>query len=647
MITDEIVDPLLVEFFQCGSVCSVDTETTGLYSFKDDRLFSIILSSDGTEDLYLNFQDYPNEGIKGLTKEAVLKERLKAIFEDTDKVWFLQNAKFDMHMLAREGFFIEGKIHDTAVLDRILFNQHMKYSLAEITKRHGDHKLDIVWDFIEKNKLKTPLFDANLDKEEIKPHFDRVPFSIIEPYGKQDGRATLNVGRKILKEIKDLDAQTPNVPPQMQVVENESRLVKTLFRMERRGVKIDLDYCNEALEYYRELIDFAKHQFKQLTGLDFVKGTTVFEEVFASEKHLWKKTTKDNWCWDADIMESFSNPAAKIVIQYAEAKKQFEYFANFLYYSDSQGVIHPDFKQGGTVTGRLSCMNPNLQNLSNPDKYEVNSNAAKYSVRRSFIPREGFFFAMIDYSQVEFRILLDVAKANSLINEVLNGHDVHTATANVSGTSRKEAKTTNFLTVYGGGVVKLANGLFTLTGTTAQQGAIYKDMFGWRMSAEELAASKTLTKELRDHNAPLIRKAYDIQQSIFKAAPEIKDLLKSIQRTAETRGYIRNWLGRRYYFTDKAWAYRAPNHYIQGGAAEVIKIAMNRVDEYLLDKKSKLILSIHDELVIEVAYGEEFVIDEIKKIMESIYPYKRLPLLVDVEYSTKNLADKEAWVTPS
>jgi len=287
----------------------------------------------------------------------------------------------------------------------------------------------------------------------------------------------------------------------------------------------------------------------------------------------------------------------------------------------------------------------NCQNLTNPDKYEEQTEAALYPVRRSFIPRPGYFFAMIDFSQMEFRMMLDYASANSLINEILKGHDVHTATANVSGTSRKEAKTTNFLTAYSGGVVKLAQGLFKgkLKGSKAQLGAIYKKMFGWRLSDEEQRAWPTVTDELRTLNEPYIRKAYDIQQSIFRAAPEIKDFLKAVQRAAETRGYVRNWLGRRYYFTDKRWAYKAPNHLIQGGSAEVTKIAMNKVDEYLKDKESKMLLSIHDELVIEVKYGEEYVVDAIKGIMEHIYPYKRLPLLVDVEWSEKNLADKQDW----
>lgn len=574
LVSTENLKNILGNFSIFGSI---DSETTGLNSFKEDRLFSIILS-DEKDDYYINFKDYPDEGVVALPRTVI--EELKPLVGDPNRIWFLQNAKFDMHMLAREGLFIEGKIYDLAVIERIYFNQHMRYNLAEITKRWGDEKLDIVWKYIQDNNLITKTRFERLNKTEEKPHFDRVPLmDYMLPYGCQDGRATLDVGLKVLNAIKTKDDElVAGAPKQMTVVENESRLTKTLFKMERRGIQLDLDYCNQALDHYLSILHEIEAKFKNLTGLDFVKGTTVFEEVFASEKEKWEKTEKGNWKWDSDLLETFENPAAKLAIEYAEAKKQSEYFANFLYYCDGSGVLHPDFQQGGTVTGRLSCRDPNLQNLTNPDKYEGETEASLFPVRRAFIPRPGFFFAMPDYSQVEFRMMLDYAKANSLINEIIHkGLDVHTATANISGTSRKEAKTNNFLTAYGGGVVKLAQNLNKgkLKSSRAQLGAIYKKMFKWRLSEDEQKAWPTVTDELRKHNEPYIQAAYDIQQSIFRSAPEIKDFLKSVQRTAESRGYIWNWFGRRYYFTDKRFSYKAPNHLIQGGAAEVIKIAMN------------------------------------------------------------------------
>lgn len=631
-----------ITIIKSSSRLAWDCETTGLNSFKEDRLFSLIISC-VSGDFYFNFKNYVEENCLALPRSYLLD--LNEISMDISKTHIGQNFKFDLHMLAKEGIFFRGTLHDTMILDRIYYNQNLRYDLGSIAARWSEKKLDIVREYIKLNKLITKTNFDRFNKVEEKPHFDKVPLHLIQEYGEKDANITLNIATKILNAIADEDESLDiSVPNQQKVVDNESRLIKTLFEMEHLGVQLDVDYCNEALDYYNYTMSIIEGEFKNKTNLDFVKGTTVFEEAFSSEKEKWEKTEKGNWRWDSSVLEALENPAARLAIEWAEAKKQSEYFANFLFFCDSLGVIHPDFQSGGTVTGRLSCRDPNLQNLTNPDKYESATFGATFPVRKSFVPREGYFFAMLDYSQIEFRLVLDYSYANELINEVLKGHDVHTATAILANVTRKEAKTVNFLSIYGGGVAKLAQNLFSTKGSKTQISAIYKRLFNYRLSDEEKLAMNNISSELFEYNSPFIEQAYRIQSSIFKAAPEIKDFLKKVQSTAENRGYVRNWLGRRYYFSDKRYSYKAPNHLIQGGAAEIIKIAMNQVDEYLKDKKSRLLLSIHDELIIEVYYGEEYVIEDIKNIMENIYPYKRLPLLVEVEYSEKNLADKKAWM---
>lgn len=626
-----------------GLICSNDSETTGLFPYKGDQLFSLIISTEGW-DYYLNFKDYPDRPEKALIMEEA-RPSIDIAFKNPDRIWFMQNAKFDLKMYAREQLFIKGKIYDCVFLDRIYFNQHKSYKLKDITKRWGDEKLDIVWNYIEEHKLFETRTCPLTGREEKRPCFEKVPFDIIMPYGEQDGAATLNVGQKILAAIKRSDADSPDFPPQMAIVENEAKLVHTLFSMEHVGIKIDQQYCLEAYSYYADICDKTKQEFKALTGIDFVKGDTVFQEVFASEKNLWVKTEKGNWRWDADLMATLKNPAARIVESYAEAKKQHEYFENLIYFADPNWVIHPDYKQAGTVTGRMSCENPNLQNLTNPDKYDDDAEATKYPVRRAFIPRDGFYFASLDYDQIEFRVMLDICRANRLIKEVLAGKDVHTATADLAGCTRKDAKTVNFLTIYGGGVAKLTMNLFKgkTVGSQAHIGAIFKDMNGWRKSDVEVEAAKTLTQEMIDINTPLIEKAYGIQQSIFRAAPEMKDTMKAMQRAAETRGWVFNQYGRRYQFPDKRFAYSAPNHIVQGTSADILKFVMNEIHAYLADKESRLLLTIHDELVFEIRHGEEFVIEGIKTIMENFYKYRALPLTVGIEFSMKSLADLEPW----
>jgi len=628
-----------------SSEMGLDTETTGLWHSRGDKLFSIILSND-INAVYLNYNNYPSEGITARDESEITK--LRNLSEDPNITWYMQNAKFDMHMMAQHGVFFSGKVYDLKILDRLHFNQHKAYSLDAITKRWDNYKDDAVKAYIKKHKLNETIEYPEYRKEDERLRFDLVPHSLIAPYGKQDALATIQTAKKVIQAIKDEDAKLvdPNSKRLMDVVEMETKLLKVVFNMEHTGIKLDIPYCKQALEHYRIILEDVEERFKIDTGIDFKKGTSVLEEIFTSESDKWEKTEKGNWKWDKYVLAKFDNPLAERVIEWSESKKQFEYFANFLFYSDKNGILHPSFDQSGAATGRFSSQNPNMQNLTNPDKYDDESDAALYPVRKSFIPRDGYFFAMPDYSQVEFRLMLEYAKAMSLISEINNkGLDVHTATANVAGVTRKEAKTCNFLTVYGGGVVKLATSLYAPTGSKDQLGAIYKNMFRWRMSDAESKAWPTVTDEQRAYNEPIIQKAYDVQQSIFRAAPEIKSFLKRVQSTAELRGYVKSWVGRILQFPDKRFCYRAPNHLIQGGASEVVKIAMINCADYLADKESRLLLTIHDELIFEVKYGEEYVVDELKSIMEKAFPSSLIPLLVDCEFSTKNLGDKLPWVS--
>lgn len=199
-----------------------------------------------------------------------------------------------------------------------------------------------------------------------------------------------------------------------------------------------------------------------------------------------------------------------------------------------------------------------------------------------------------------------VGRTFALLDAVNNGEDVHQATANnakkLTGLeiSRKDAKMTNFLTIYGGGNQKLADGL----GIT-------------------------------------LDKAKAIRTAVLDSTPEMRLFVRQIITTAETRGYIFNWLGRRCYFPNPEFAYKGPNYFIAGGCADVMKVAMNNIDAYLLDKKSRMVLTIHDELAVEVHESE---IDEVpqmvKYFMEEAFPSKYLKLTTDMEWSPVSLGDK-------
>jgi len=192
-----------------------------------------------------------------------------------------------------------------------------------------------------------------------------------------------------------------------------------------------------------------------------------------------------------------------------------------------------------------------------------------------------------------------------LTQMVKDGHDVHQATADLVtalGTSlkRNKAKNGNFAFVYGAGLDTLAT---TIKGTRAD--------------------------------------AAQLKASINSIAPEIGAFVKKVMRTTEQRKYIKNWLGRISHFPDTRWAYKAPNYLIQGGCADIMKVAMNQIDERLLKMKSNMIMTIHDEVVVEVHESEiKTVPHMVAEIMETAYPSTHLPLTVGMEWSEKSLADK-------
>ena len=227
-------------------------------------------------------------------------------------------------------------------------------------------------------------------------------------------------------------------------------------------------------------------------------------------------------------------------------------------------------------------------------------------MRSAIIPSPGFFLAELDYKNAEYRLAFDYANEGELIRKIKEeGMDVHEATAQLMGVSRKEAKTINFMLLYGGGAKKLA-------------AALKCDL----------------------------ETAYAKRQRYFDALPKISAFIESVTRTAERRGFILNWAGRCVHFPDPRFAYKAPNSLAQGGCGDIAKRSIIDIDAYLHGKKSRLILNVHDSNLLEVAYGEEYIIEDISKIMVDAYPYRHLPQEVDVKFSNKNWGSMQPWEGP-
>lgn len=611
-----------IECIRTQKLRSLDSETTGLRPFHGDRLFSLIIGCNPTHDFdgverkpqnvvgfYFNFQAYPDlDSDKILTRDHM--DILQAeLFSEKDVTWYVHNAKFDMKILAQESLFLLGTVFCTKANGRVEYNERSSYSLGSMAPLIQETKSEAVDEYITKHKLFEYVKIPGKSKRVQLKHFDKVPYEIIAPYGERDARVGYTLG---IFEANSIERQSQDTPPGLptvrDVLANENRLTKTIFEMECIGVRIDKDYCVRAAHFEQDRTLKAREKFKKETGRDYSASPLLFADIFASERDNWSYTDQGNPSFDNDALLKLAyHPCAQIIKELRDAKAKSDFYNGFLYHADDRCDVHPNFNPDGARHGRFSSSEPNLQNLSSEES--ASDLAQEFIVRRAIVPRPGFIFIMPDYDQMEYRLMLEIAagltgKETPLISLVKSGLDVHTATAQSASSfgvpiTREEAKTSNFLTIYGGGNQKLADGLKC-----------------------SLAQART------------------IRQTIFKAAPEMLKFIETAVKVAETRGFIRNWFGRRCYFPDRRWSYRAPNYIVAGGCADVVKVAMNRISDLLAPYKSRMVLTIHDELPCEIHESELFLIPKIKEIMEQVYKYNFLPLTCGIEFSHKSLGDK-------
>lgn len=376
---------------------------------------------------------------------------------------------------------------------------------------------------------------------------------------------------------------------QYDVMMMESRLTKILWQMEKTGIRIDPGFCVRAGQSEVREMEAAKTEFKSLTGRDFKDSNKLFAEVFTENGTPYPVTEKGNPSFNADALEAMDDPIARAIKKYRNHEKRYgTYYTSFLYYADDDSIIHASANQDATKTGRMSYSNPNLQNV--PKEDEPEDQEKEFLVRGAFVPRNTF--VSIDYDQQEYRMMLDYAGEKKLIAQVLDGADVHQATADLIGLPRKQAKNINFALLYGAGIKKFA----------AMSGIDEKD-------------------------------AYEIREDYFGKLPGVKNFLRTVKSTGESRGYVYNWLGRQCHINKFEESYKLPNHLIQGGCADVCKTAMLRINERF--PESGLCVQVHDELLFDTERFDD--IPAIMDIMEDVYkPFNGMRLTVSLDHSPRS-----------
>lgn len=578
----------------------LDTETTGLGL--RDSLFSIILA-DEHQGVYFNF-NHAADHLGNFSPLEVTIPRawlgdMAPIFENPESTFYIHNAKFDLSMLAKEELEVLGTVHCTLAFERVIKNNFMDYSLEACAKRRGLEKDSRVEEYIRKHKLVTKVRVPGKDKAVELWHFDKVPFDIIAPYGERDAVLHRAIGVNQLEQLAALDRDKPVAAPSLApLMRNERQLTKVCYRMEKAGIRVDRRYVQSALTFTQKAAEAAQANFAEMTGIPYENSPTTIKAAFEKFGIALPLTPTGKPCTKKEVLDAMENPLADKIREIRTHEKLCStYYSSFLYHADENDLVHANIRQAGTETGRFSYSDPNLQNL--PKEDDEADKLKPFTVRKSFVPgNSDYCFVPIDFKQQEFRMMLDYAGERALIDEIMAGADVHDATAKLLGISRKYAKTINFGLLYGMGNDKLA---------------------------------KALKITVRD--------ARDLRYAYFDKLPNVQAFIRNVMRTGESRGYVWNWLGYRNHISAAEYAYVLPNHVIQGGCAQVLRLAMVRLDAYIRRYclRSQMLIQVHDELLFQMHKNEFEHVDKLREIMETVYvPKNGMYLQCSVEHSWKS-----------
>lgn len=582
---DDQLDEAIADIGSDIEGVGLDTETYG--KERIDRLFSLQLST-SRNVWYFNFHDYG--GVPVLDKTRTFSA-LSGTLGNSNALWFIHNAKFDMWKLLLENIRLSGGVHCTQSVERFIYNQYIKYSLAACLERRGRQKNDAVAAYIDEHKLWTGTGDAK------RKHFEKVPFPTMFRYACIDAEEVRWLG---LDQRRELAIRHEGTLPDYYL--NDLEMQKVAFEMEVTGMHVRTDYAQGGLLYEKEQQQSTANTLSDLAGEPFRSGPNWLRGIFDKHGVPYRTNPKTgNPVFDKDALDEIDHPIAGLIRQYRRHEK---YGGTYYDYYRTRELIHAEIKLHGTDTGRFSYAEPNLQNVP---KEETLDAAIPFQVRGCFVPRsKDHCFVAIDFNQQEFRLMLDYAGEHALIRRINDhGEDVHQATADLVGVTRKQAKTINFGLLYGMGV-------------------------------EKLAAALGIT----------IREAKILKAGYFSKLPKVQRLIEAIIKKAERAGYVETWVGRRLYVPSPwrdpdtrrllRFEYVMPNHLIQGGCGDIARGAMPPIANLLKAEaqRSSMLLQVHDELLFDVHKSELGVVERIVRIMENTYkPFNGMKMTCGVDHS--------------
>jgi DNA polymerase-1 len=559
--------PALAERLRRSSGFSLDVETTGVDSMKA-TLVGISISEGPGQASYIPV-GHRGEGEPSIPLETVLAT-LRPILADPSVPKLGHNLKYDAVVLEQAGAPVEGISFDTMIARYLLQSSERSLGLKDVAFFELGIKMTNIGDLIGKGKSQISMADVPVEKA--------------APYACADAEIAFRLARRFEGQLKETGAWDLFSRVEMP-------LVPVLGRMEQAGVGVDVPYLKTMSADLGEKIHLLEVQIYEHVGHQFnLNSTQQLAKVLYEELHLpTSRRGQTGYSTDADTLEELRplHPIVGLILDYRQLVKLKSTYVDALpqMINARTGRVHTSFNQIGAATGRLSSSDPNLQNIP------IRTDLGK-QVRQAFIAGEpDRVLLSADYSQVELRILAHVTHDPNLIDTFLSGRDIHTATASqilgvplaqVTSDQRRIAKTVNFGVLYG-------------------------------MSEYGLATQLGLARA----------EARAFIENYFAQFPTVAQYLEQTKRQAAELGYVTTLLGRRRYIPEintpnrqiRSQAERiAINTPIQGTAADIIKVAMVRIDRALQERglATKMILQVHDELVFEAPRDE---VEELRSIV--------------------------------
>ncbi len=551
---------------------------------KDGKVVGVAVAA-GDDAWYFPFA---HKNGSNLDRKVVLRWLQKQVATPMQRK-IMHNAQYDLGWLLAEGVEVQGEVVDTMVVAAIVDENRLSYSLDNLAKEYCGMRKD-------EKLLRAAAKDWAVDP---KKDMWMLPATYVGAYAEQDARATLALWRALQKEVENQQLRA--------IFEIEQPLTDILVKMRARGVCVDLDKAEQSRIKLRKRVTELKAYIKDKSGVDVEPWAAAsVQKVFDSLNLTYERTESGQPSFTKMFLNSHPHDVPKAIVQLREMDKADSTFIDSILQHSVNGRIHCEFHQlrsddGGTVTGRMSCSGPNLQQIPARDP------VVKKLIRGIFVPEDGTRWGSFDYSSQEPRLLVHYCAIlpdgmrhpmiDDMVAEFHAGNaDLHQMTADIVGVKRKQAKTINLGIMYGMGVGKMADQLGISQDEAKKLLETYHEKVPFVRGIADLASKQAeMNGKVRTVGGRVCRFPLWESRSFGYTKP-----LPHAEAVKEYGPGIR-----------RAFTYKALNKLIQGSAADQTKKAMvDCMREGLLP-----MLQVHDELCFNVESDEQA--SRIAEVMEN------------------------------